>query len=217
MLTPLSILGGGFVLPAMDGHFNFFFNLIKSRTNNNLAIFFPTYYLSPTVRYPTQLIQCVEALRYILEERRHHPSHVIIGGDSAGGNIVAAVLSHLAHPHESIDKLSINEPLAAAILMCPWTAIDPETANFNGYYGADIETPGSLTNLANAYMGNARPDYYTDANLAPPEWFSTYPVDKIQVLAGGNELLLPNIIDLVNTLRVSLHLVIRIDKQNIDQ
>jgi acetyl esterase/lipase len=195
----------------------FFFNLIKSRKNNSLAIFFPTYYLSPAARYPTQMIQCVEALRYILEERCYRPSQVILGGDSAGGNIVAAVLSHLAHPHESIEKLTISEPLAAGILMCPWTAIDPKTANFDGYYGADIETPESLVSLANAYMGHACPDYYTDANLAPPEWFSTYPVEKIQVLAGGNELLLPSINVLVNTLRVSLYPVIHIAEWNVYQ
>jgi acetyl esterase/lipase len=189
----------------MEGHLKYFMKLIKSRPKNNLAVFFLTYTLAPTAQYPTQLTQAVEALRYIVNETNRSPSQVIIGGDSAGGNLVSGVLAHMVHRHQAIDELTLSEPLRAAVMMAPWTALDKTQVKLSGYSGADIVTAKALNTWAANYIGDQAHDYYTDASSAPAEWFSGLPVRKMLVLAGQHELLLPNIEAYVQTLQVSSH------------
>ncbi|KID93833.1 lipase/thioesterase family protein, partial [Metarhizium majus ARSEF 297] len=153
--------GGGFNLPALNGHLAFFMRLVHARAG--LAL---------------------------------------LGGDSAGGNLVAGVLAHLTHRHPEIDALPLSGPLAAAVMMAPWTALNGGTTNARlaGYNGADILDRRALEYWAGEYMGDRAPDYYTDASSAPAEWFRGLPVGRILVLAGGNEILLPSIDAFVKTL-----------------
>ncbi|KID70553.1 lipase/thioesterase family protein, partial [Metarhizium hybridum] len=142
-------------------------------------------------------------------ELRHGAKGLWIGDPDAGavlvwyhGNLVAAVLAHLAHRHPEIDALPLPGPLAAAVMMAPWTALDGGTTNARlaGYNGADILDRRALEYWAGKYMGDRAPDYYTDASSAPAEWFRGLPVGRILVLAGGNEILLPSIDAFVKTL-----------------
>lgn len=179
--------------------------LIKSRrdTKPSLSIFFLEYTLAPTAKYPTQLTQAVEALRHLITTAKRSPSQIIIGGDSAGGNLVCGVLSHLAHRHEAIEELTLGEPLSAAVMMAPWTALNNPDAGLAGYEGGDVLTKRSLEKWVGNYMGDATPDYYTDASRAPAQWFRGLPVKKILVMAGQHEYLLPEINTFVKTLEVS--------------
>lgn len=68
-------------------------------------MFVVTYSLTPHARYPTQLTQCVDALRYIIREAGFAPRNVFLGGDSAGANVAMAVLAHVSH-HPNLDVLS---------------------------------------------------------------------------------------------------------------
>lgn len=48
---------------------------------------------------------------------------VFIGGDSAGGNLALALLSHILHPHPKFEdelRVKLSAPLAGAILTSPW-------------------------------------------------------------------------------------------------
>ncbi|KAG8411186.1 hypothetical protein J3459_016532 [Metarhizium acridum] len=170
--------------------------LVRARAD--LAVFFLAYSLAPAATYPAQLRQAVEALRYVADGARR-PSRVVVGGDSAGGNLVAGVLSHLAHRHAEIDDLSLAEPLAAAVMMAPWTALDGQVL-LSPYNGADVLDAPALKYWAEKYMGARAPDYYTDASSAPADWFRGLPVGRILVLAGQNEILLPSINAFVKTL-----------------
>ncbi|PYH43236.1 uncharacterized protein BP01DRAFT_105853 [Aspergillus saccharolyticus JOP 1030-1] len=59
----------------------------------------------PTATYPTQLRQGVSCLRYVLNH--HQPADVILGGESAGGNLVFSVLAHLVRLHPEIERLGL--------------------------------------------------------------------------------------------------------------
>ncbi|KAG5989080.1 hypothetical protein E4U43_004571 [Claviceps pusilla] len=195
--------GGGFNMSAMDGHFKFFMRFIKSRprTKPSLSIFFPEYSLAPAARYPTQLTQAVEALRYLVTTTGRRPSSIILGGDSAGGNLVAGVLSHLTHRHEDMGELTLTEPLAAAVMIAPWMVVNEPDAKLAGYSGGDVVSGDSLGTWARNYLGGADPDYYTNAARAPAEWFGGFPVRKILVMAGQHEYLLPSIDAFVKALQ----------------
>ncbi|KAH1615018.1 hypothetical protein KXX21_001132 [Aspergillus fumigatus] len=189
--------GGGFALPANMGYFKFFANLVDHAATHNksLAIFSLTYTLAPQATYPTQLRQAVDCLRYILANTSHQPSRIFLGGDSAGGNLVGGVLSHLAHPHPQIDPLNVSENLAGAVMIAPWTLMDTDFPDRKIDSSGDLITPAVAGPWARAYLGTATRDVYTDLSKAESDWYSTFPVANVLICAGGNEILLPIIQD----------------------
>ncbi|PYI27790.1 lipase/thioesterase family protein [Aspergillus indologenus CBS 114.80] len=203
-------LGGGFALPANDGYFHFFTQLLADTQSRpkpkSLAIFTLTYTLAPQATYPTQIRQALAALRYILQETHRSPSQILLGGDSAGGNLVGAVLAHIAHPHPDLPSLSLSDgpdrQIRGAIMIAPWTSLDqtilPEDVAASIDLDesqidsrGDIITPAVGGPWARAYMGTGKHDYYTDLSTAPTDWLASFPVAKVLVCAGGREIILP--------------------------
>ncbi|EAU29350.1 conserved hypothetical protein [Aspergillus terreus NIH2624] len=191
--------GGGFALPANLGYFDFFTQLIadSAAAGKSLAVFSLTYTLAPHGTYPTQLRQAVAALRYVLEQTGRPAHRVLLGGDSAGGNLVGGVLSHLAHPHPAIDPVPVSDLLAGAVMIAPWTSMETEYVGQEIDSRGDLITPAVAGPWARAYLGTAKRDYYTDLSTAPTDWFTTFPVKRVLVTAGGAEILLPLVQDLV--------------------
>ncbi|KAJ5298055.1 hypothetical protein N7508_008304 [Penicillium antarcticum] len=189
--------GGGFGLPASMGHFKFYAQLIADlkAQGKSVAVFSLTYTLSPIATYPTQLRQAVECLRHVISQPNRSPSSVFIGGDSAGGNLVGGVLSHLAHPHPEITPVELSSNLGGAVLVAPWTLMDTEFPDQEIYHGGDLITQAVAQPWSSAYLGKAQRDYYTDLSTAPVDWYSTFPVESVLITGGGNEIMLPIIQD----------------------
>ncbi|EAW13596.1 lipase/thioesterase family protein [Aspergillus clavatus NRRL 1] len=189
--------GGGFVLSANMGYFKYFANLVDyaAQHNQSLAIFSLTYTLAPQATYPTQLRAAVNCLRYILDNTALQPSRIFLGGDSAGGNLVGGVLSHLAHPHPHITPVKLAGNLAGAVMIAPWTLLDTEFPDREIDPSGDLITPAIAGPWARAYLGTATRDFYTDLSTAEPGWYSSFPVETVLICAGGNEILLPIIQD----------------------
>lgn len=192
-----STTGGGFSLPANLGYFNFFARIIEDmrKAGKSICVFSLTYTLAPHATYPTQLRQAVECLRHVLEKPTHAPRNVFIGGDSAGGNLVGGVLSHIAHPHPQISPLSIDENLGGAIMVAPWTMLETDFPEEDIYAGGDLITQAVAKPWASTYLGSAKRDYYTDLSLAPSDWYHDFKVNSVLITGGGNEILLPIIKD----------------------
>ena len=167
-------------------------------------MFFLSYTLTPHGRYPTQMAQAVECLRYILGSR--NPRDIYLGGDSAGGNLVLAVMSHMAypHPHPKIEPLPATEPLAGAILISPWTWLQTQFLGRVIDARGDIVGAPSASRWVPAYVDEADKDNYTDISPASHEWYreAGRKVNKVLVLAGEHEVLLPIIQDFVDKLKV---------------
>ncbi|PLB48549.1 lipase/thioesterase family protein [Aspergillus steynii IBT 23096] len=192
--------GGGFALPANIGYFHFFERLIADaqRTGKSLAVFSLTYTLAPQATYPTQLRQAVEAVRYVLDQD-YAPAQILLGGDSAGGNLVGGVLSHLAHTHPAIAPVLLpnDAPLAGAVMIAPWVSMNTDYTGEEIDSRGDLITPAVAGPWASAYLGTATRDFYTDLSTAPTEWYAKFPVEKVLVCAGGSEILLPIIKEFV--------------------
>ncbi|KAJ5924123.1 hypothetical protein N7466_008310 [Penicillium verhagenii] len=189
--------GGGFCLPSNRGYINFYAQLVRhlEATGKSLAVFALTYTLAPTATYPTQLKQAVSCARYILAQPNRDPATVFLGGDSAGGNLACGVLSHLAHPHPQIEALPLDSKLGGAIMIAPWTLLDAEFPDQDIYSGGDLLTPHVAGPWATAVLGRAPRDNYTDLFHAPADWFSTFPVKSVLITGGGNEIMLPIILE----------------------
>lgn len=92
--------GGGYVSPISAVHVLF---AQRAALAANAKLIFLEYTLAPECAYPGQLAQATAALRHVLKTR--HPSQVVIGGDSAGGNLTLAVLAHMQRPHPRVTPI----------------------------------------------------------------------------------------------------------------
>ncbi|KAJ5129153.1 CAZyme family CE10 [Penicillium bovifimosum] len=195
--------GGGFGLPAHSGYWKFYAQLVRDLeiSGKSVAVFGITYTLAPVATYPTQLRQAVNSVRYILSQPNRDPSSVFLGGDSAGGNLVGGVLSHMAHTHPEIKPLPVEGQLGGAVMIAPWTLMDTEFPEMEVYHGGDIITTAVAGPWATAYIGGRKRDYYTDLSTAPKEWFSRFPVKSILITGGSNEIMLPIIKDFTAKLK----------------
>lgn len=199
-------IGGGFHMAAVPAFFHFWESLIIAlhRDKKNVAIFALGYSLSPAAKYPTQLIQAVDGLRYIIAQRQIEPKSIVLAGDSAGAALAFGVLLHLTHKHPAIDLLKLETPLAGiALIGYPGATNDtcwPEGAEM--HCGGDIIDLVVVEAWMRSYLGDSEPDYYTDPITAPITWFEKLPTKRMLMLAGGNEVLKPMIDIMVQRLKV---------------
>ncbi|KAF2111572.1 Alpha/Beta hydrolase protein [Lophiotrema nucula] len=197
--------GGGYVLSATPGHLQMLADIKDSVPDT--AVLLLAYDLAPEHTYPTQLRQAIEVLRYLVETEGRDPSHISIGGDSAGGNLTLAVLSHLAHPHPDIVPLSLREKLHAAILISPWCSFNTHTPAFETNAEKDMFTGKTLHRWSSAFLGSTSPfvgDFYSEPVLAPASWWEPVSdlVDEVLIWGGGNEILLDGIEELARRFQV---------------
>lgn len=156
-------------------------------------MFFPRYSLTPYGTYPTQLRQAVEALRYIVTETGRSPSNVIVGGDSAGGNLALATLLHLSHPHPTIDPLPLSAPLAGVFGFAPWINFSADWPSMTENAYKDLITPDCLARWSAAYTDGKPSDSWSEPDKAPAAWWGDAKTERILILAGGDEILLSSI------------------------
>ncbi|KAK5943621.1 hypothetical protein PMZ80_004629 [Knufia obscura] len=186
--------GGGFMAPGSANHIDLLFRLVKW-SNNNLAVFCVAYTLSPGAVYPTAIHQSVEGLRYILDLPGHSPETTLIGGDSAGGNLVLAVLSHISgHPHPQSDvvkSLNISTPLKGALAIAPWVSSDNKKyPSMDKFRDRDIVNTTCAMYWIEAYKGrgkNIADDEWICAATAPAEWWKDVKCEHMLVCAGEHE------------------------------
>ncbi len=146
------------------------------------TLFAVDYRLAPEHTYPAALEDAVTAYRAILKEGTD-PQQIVLVGDSAGGNLAAALLLSLRDNHVPLPK--------AVILISPWT-----------YLGSDL--PSHVNNIPkdqvlgekNVRLGGevAHPSYRKDAPVTDPYISPVYAdltgLPPMLITAGGDELFL---------------------------
>lgn len=194
---------GAFACQQTWDIFKFFEDLIRSlnASSHDLVVFAISYTLIPHTVYPAQLGQAVEAVRYIVTQTHRGPGGVLIGGDSAGGNLAVGVLSHLSHTHPAIPELKLEGPLAGVILISPWTSLDISLTGVSKN-NEDLITKQATDLWSSVYLGQAKRDYCTDASHAPSTWFRNLSTNQMLVLGGGNEIMRPMSEDFVRKVKV---------------
>jgi acetyl esterase/lipase len=122
--------GAGWVLGSPDTHERLARDLAVGA---NVAVVLPHYERSPEAKYPTALEQCWAVARWIVAEGSSHDldtSSIVIGGDSCGGNIAAA-LTLLAKKRGGVT-------FAAQVLFYPVTSATFDTPSYlqfaEGYF-----------------------------------------------------------------------------------
>lgn len=125
-------------------------------------------------------------------------------GDSAGGNLVLGLLSHLLHPYPSIPETQLTQaPLAGAVVISPMCSFDTTTSSFRKNLKSDVVPPEVVKKWSSLYLGASKLDNYNHPVSADVAWFRGLDgiVDSLLVWAGGKETLLDSTKELYGTLR----------------
>jgi len=118
-----------------------------------ISIFVPAYTLAPEAVFPTQLKQAAAVLSYLLVDHNRSPSSLMLAGDSAGGNLVLSLLSHIRYPHPDISEISLKTPLRGTLLLSPWVSFDTNHKSFMRNAQADSLVPNMLRKWSSMYLG----------------------------------------------------------------
>ena len=109
----LYLHGGGWVIGAPETHED----ICRALANRvGAVVISPDYRLAPEHPFPAALTDCAQALQHIVAQSQSlgvDPARIIVGGDSAGGNL-AAVLALLARDGQV-------PPVLAQLLIYPVT------------------------------------------------------------------------------------------------
>lgn len=161
----------------------------------------------PSGTYPKQFQQAVEVLAYVIDDLKRSPSDIVLGGDSAGGNLCLAVLSTLLHPSPDVPKLRIDQPLKALILVAPWVRFTLNTPSEKYNAKKDIITVPTGTMWAKEYLAGKDGGPYAQPLNADSSWWTDAKtkVGSILCVAGADEILIDVINEWVEKYKVCAH------------
>lgn len=202
----LTVTGGGFSLEGGPEHLGFFgadvYPALKD-AGKSVSFLFLEYTLVPHGTYPIQFREAVEAVEYVTKDLGRSASRVILGGDSAGGNLCLAVLSHLNHPSPDVPTLKLDTKLKALILVAPWVGFEPKWPSSEKNKYKDIVTSETGGQWSRDYLGEKSSSPYAEAVTAEPSWWKSPQVEHIICVAGADELLVDPVSEWVDTYKVS--------------
>ena len=160
-------------------------------------------------------MQVVQALKYVMETGRQaqdvrtsvridwamqvqriNDYQIIIGGDSAGGNLTLGVISASTHSHEGIPSLKLDKPLRGALLISPWTSFSTEAKSSTENADKDIVAANSTYIFRDDLISAGTKDEFAEPDLASSKWWADAPVSSILNLSGGYEIFRDYINDL---------------------
>ena len=156
----------------------------------SVAWLFVAYSLTPHRKYPTQIREGIEVLNYVMEDKRRSPSEIIIGGDSAGGSITLAIVSHLSHPSPDFPELKIGGKLKAIVIIAPAVSFRFDWPSYKSNEFKDLLSVTRLEEWFVLYKDREPSNNYIEAVEAPPEWWEGVQVEQLLCTAGGEEILL---------------------------
>ncbi|HEX4156500.1 MAG TPA: alpha/beta hydrolase [Acidobacteriaceae bacterium] len=130
----LYLHGGGWALGAPETHARLVCSLAERAA---AAVVVPEYALAPEHRYPHALEQCVSIVRALKkgELRGLNPARIAVAGDSAGGNLAAALALRCAE--QEIASFTLQA------LICPVLEATPSTASYREFasgFNLDADT-----------------------------------------------------------------------------
>ncbi|KAL4861466.1 hypothetical protein BDV12DRAFT_208003 [Aspergillus spectabilis] len=195
--------GGGYLLYAVKGHFHLLHESIQAvkERHGKLAVLFLEYDVSLDAPYPRQLQQASALLQYTLTTLGKKPEQILLAGDSAGGNLALALLSHILHPHPQVSPVQLSGDLGGVALLSPWVTFETESTSMRTNQHRDVLSIPALNKWASIFKGSAVSDPYLEPLSAPQGWWQGLPTTKILIPAGANEVFVEDIQKFAEQLR----------------
>ena len=174
--TLLWLHGGGWVLGSLDGYDRTCRRLTASAGCVTVSV---DYRLAPEHPFPAGLDDCVAALRWVVEHVDSlggRPDAVVVGGDSAGGNLTAAAM--LRARDEGVG------PVALQLLVYPVTDFDVTRPSFVADPDGYLLTPATMRWFHDQYV---TAEQRTDGYAAPLRAASLVGLPPAHVIVAGHD------------------------------
>jgi acetyl esterase len=155
----LFLHGGGHVLGSLESHDR----LCRKITNaGGMMVCAVDYRLAPEHKFPRGLEDCIAAYRWLLDEVTglgFPPAKVAIGGDSAGGNLAAAMLQVIQERELPIPSLQV--------LIYPGLSYIKTTQSMHDFGSGYFLTLEDIKFFRDAYLGDE--SLWSDYRASPLE------------------------------------------------
>lgn len=190
----LYLHGGGHMFGSIKSHRSF---VSRLATAGRVTAFHIDYRLAPENPYPAAIEDALKAYRRILA-MGFSADNLIVGGESAGGNLAAALLL-------KVREEKLPQP-AGLYLLSPWLDMTSTAESYQKVGARDpMITREGIDMVAKAYLGGQADNAFTSPVRADP---SGLPPMLIQV--GSEEVLLSDSITFANNaamagIEVKLH------------
>lgn len=195
--------GGGYALSAMKEHIRFLAKLYRGIGSDRLSILVHDYTLAPDGEYPTQLREAYSIYQQLVLV--DGCKNIILGGDSAGGNLALVLMCHLHHGNSLLADMDENvstkatelvRPIAS-ILISPWVDL---AAKKEGTYASNehsdyvtYETDMYMSVLYCSNIEIALSPWVSPVYSEPKFWEGVLP-KKLMITCGGGETALDRIV-----------------------
>ena len=182
--------GGGYVVPLVEqAHMPYIMACAKAARVK--VVYVLEYRLAPTVKFPGQLVQAAQAVNYLLQ--RYRAEDLVMGGDSAGGNLALGVLGHVKAPHPDVPLIKLGEEkkrIGAVYLLSPWTTFDTSDPSFARNYYSDHLIGPRIVKLQPYWIANPpNTSILAEPSLAQGTEWTDLAVERLLVVNGGAEVL----------------------------
>jgi len=178
--------GGGYVFGGLDSHRDIGWRLAEA---SRMRVLLVDYRLAPEHPFPAALEDVTACYRALMEQG-FRPSHVAIGGDSAGGGLAVATMVNLKN-------LGLSLP-NGCILLSPWTDLSASGDSIAQNAAADPMISGNaLEKMAAFYLGERD----RRAPLASPLFADLTGLPPTLIHVGSTEMLLSDSQRLADKLR----------------
>ncbi|GJN90345.1 hypothetical protein Rhopal_003354-T1 [Rhodotorula paludigena] len=158
------IHGGGFVLDTGANAQDFLLHVVKdlkAKQGVQASVFCLDYRLAPEYKYPSQLIETLAGYHYLVNTLGISETKIAISGDSAGGNLAAAFLLHLARPCDEIrvpaELGATPKSPAGAFLISPFVNLASTAPSMSRNPQFDFIDAGGAFRAACDYIGISPP------------------------------------------------------------
>ncbi|KKY25732.1 putative lipase thioesterase [Phaeomoniella chlamydospora] len=187
----LYIHGGGHVYPIMaEGHIDVALQCAKAAKASLVLL---EYALAPENPYPSQLVQAVDALRWLLDS--YKPDDLILGGDSAGGQTVLSLLVHLTKPSPYAPAISLGDKrIRGALASSPWVGFDYTAKSYQDNEKHDFLSRDAMLEITKLW--NPKHEIWSDLLSVPKDTWQAAPVDRILLTVGTAEVFYDDVVEL---------------------
>ncbi|KAK0229420.1 Alpha/Beta hydrolase protein [Armillaria nabsnona] len=187
----LYVHGGAYLFGCGPSFMQFFRHLQLELEKRDIHIgsVILAYRLIPDAVYPSQLIDANQALDKLLSAGVD-PHSLVLAGDSAGGNLILQIFSHILHPRPNIPEFPRPKiPFLGALLISPWVCLaGDESFNINNPY--DIISAHTYRSWGNTVLQHADTQFVDPIGFgASKNWFKGIHkfVGKVLVTSGAKE------------------------------
>ncbi|KAH8821752.1 prolyl oligopeptidase-like protein [Xylogone sp. PMI_703] len=189
--------GGGYSIPGSPEQFEFLFRAQKQFKSEGHSVSYLalSYDLTPEAQYPRQLEQAATFINYVINDLHYHPNNIILTGDSAGANLILALMSHILHPHPSstVPRVTLSTPFLGCLLICPWISFSTNYPSFKQNIYKDCIDPTGAQKWIDAFLGKKPKDNYNEPINASKSWWEGFPARNVTTLAGSDEILIDGV------------------------